>query len=128
MTFKKGDKVKIIEAAPSYHDGETATYDEPDHEGHIIILNTGKRWFCDEIEPLMDKREQAIYKRLCNIKRPKPKRRIQDAKQGDNVRLRINYASYTKGAIVEVMANENGRGLRTTDNIYAFYDKFEMVQ
>ncbi len=83
MTFKKGEKVKIISSIPSTYNGETATYDRTESKGYVVILNNGNPWFCSEIESLIDKREQSIYKRICNIKRPKPK--VVKFKVGDSV-------------------------------------------
>ena len=85
MTFKVGDKVRLVEQS-------TYTGIWVGDEG-IIVKNEGKllcvdvinknglkrragfyyedkRW---EVVNQIDKREQAIYKRLCNIKRPRPK-------------------------------------------------------
>ena len=74
MTLKKGDKVRITRAYPSRHNGEIATFigGGPSSDCDVLLEN-GCRWCCHEVEPLVDKREQAIYKRICNIKRPKPR-------------------------------------------------------
>ncbi len=73
MKFKEGDKVRIIAAVPSTHNGENATFVKMNGLSYTVLLKKGSIWGCEEIESLVDKREQAIYKRLCNIKRPKPK-------------------------------------------------------
>ena len=104
MEFKKGDKVRVIDASPSTHNGESGTFDKIEDEGYIVILNSGSPWFCDEIESLLDKREEAIYKRLCGIKRPRPKGVF---KVGDKVRIIKNnggsYYDQFTGKIKEVI-------------------------
>ncbi len=99
------------------------------HFGDTLIRN-------NKLE-LVDEREQAIYKRICNIKRPRPK---GEFKVGDKVRIIKNngseYYNQFMGKIVDVikvdsrgasiyvnMPSEDGNG-----NPICSQDELELVE
>ncbi len=56
----------------------------------------------------VNEREQAIYKRLCNIKRPKPERRTGEFKKGDRVIQLMHANNETPEATVLDVIKQGG--------------------
>lgn len=52
MEFKKGDKVRIVYASPSNHNGEEAIFRRMEDGEPVVLLDKKIEWYCKEIEPI----------------------------------------------------------------------------